>query len=131
MAIPSQAAQINPVATSPVVLVDSSGHELEIGSTASSTGINLTGANQQVTLVPTILRCISIAESTETGRAKVRVWDSATGTSSGKTRLGTYTLGPGESREESTPKPALLGVWVEIVSGAAYTGTVEGSILIG
>ena len=75
---------------------------------------------------PTVFRGICVAE-TAGASAVVRVWDSATATSSGKVLLGRYALAAGESREEnSMAKVALLGLWYEVVSG-----TVEGNLTHG
>lgn len=92
---------------------------------ATSTATNLTGSSQVISNAPCSLRGLSIAE-TGGSTAKIRLWDSATATSSGKKLLGSYTLVSGESREEGNTRPALLGVWVEVVSG-----TVEGVVYTG
>lgn len=137
MALPAQAQQMNPVATSPVVLVDVDGNAVStsdngdgtatlVAAGTNGTPVNLTGASQVVSAVPTTLNLITVAETTGTGVAKVRFWDSATATSVGKACLGVYTLSSGESREEANRKTALLGVWCELVSGSF-----EGAAFIG
>ena len=121
MVLPAQTVAINPAAASAVVLVDPSGSPVSAG-----TPVNLTGASQIISATPTTLNVISVAESTDAARVKIRLWDSASATSVGKSRLGTYTLAAGESREESIRKTALLGIWLEVVSG-----TPEGCVFIG